>query len=42
MPDDIIAYRNTQAVAQEEPQEWDAQVLPPQHFDMGPDGYYGW
>ena len=37
MRDDIIAYRNAQ-----EPQEWDAQVPPPQHFEMGPDGYYEW
>jgi hypothetical protein len=39
---DIIAYRNNQAAAEEEPQEWDTQVLPPQHFHMGPDVYYGW
>ena len=42
MPDDIIAYRNPQAEAEEEPQEWDAQVPAPQHFEMGPDGYYVW
>ena len=42
MPDDIIAYRNTHVVAQEEPQEWDAQVPAPQHFNVGPHGYYEW
>ena len=42
MPDDIIAYRNAQAVAEEEPQERDAQVRAPQHFNVGPDGYYEW
>jgi hypothetical protein len=29
MPEDIIAYRNDQAVAKEEPQDWDTQVPPP-------------
>ena len=29
-------------VAEEEPQEWDAQVPAPQHFNMGPHGYYEW
>ena len=42
MLDDIIAYQNAQAVAEEEPQEWDAQVPAPQHFNMGPDGYFEW
>jgi hypothetical protein len=42
MQDDIIAYRNAQAEAEEEPQEWDAQVPAPQHFEIGPDGYYEW
>ena len=42
MPDDITPYRNNLASAEEEPQEWDAQVSPPPHFDLGPDGYYGW
>ena len=42
MPEDIIAYRDAQAEAEEEPQEWDAQVPPPQHFEMGPDSYYEW
>jgi hypothetical protein len=42
LPEDILAYRNAQATAEEEPQEWDAQLPPPQHFHMGPDGYYGW
>jgi hypothetical protein len=38
MPDDIITYRNPQAEAEEEPQEWDAHVPAPPHFEMGPDG----
>ena len=42
MPDDIIAYQNAQVVAEEEPQDWDAQVPSPQHFEMGPDGYFEW
>ena len=42
MPDDIVAYRNNLAAAEEEPQGWDAQVPPPPHYDLGPDGYYGW
>ena len=28
MPEDIVACRNNQAVAEEEPQDWDAQVPP--------------
>ena len=41
MPEDSIAYRNNQAAAKEEPQEWDAQVPAPQHLEMvGPDVYY--
>ena len=28
MPDDITAYRNNLAAAEEEPQGWDAQVPP--------------
>ena len=36
LPADIVSYRNAEA------QEWDDQVSPPQHFYMGPDGYYGW
>ena len=42
MPDDIIVYRNAQATTEEEPQEWDVQVPAPQHFNMGPDGYFEW
>ena len=42
MPEDIIAYRNNQAVAEGEPQEWDTQVPTPKHFEMGLDGYYEW
>ena len=42
MPDDIVAYRNNLAAAEEEPQGWDAQVPPLPHYGMGPDGYYGW
>jgi hypothetical protein len=42
MPEDIVAYRNAQEVAEEEPQEWDTQVPAPQHFNIGPDGYYEW
>lgn len=41
LPEAIIAYRNAQTIEDEEPQEWYAQVPPPQHFKMGPDGYYG-
>jgi hypothetical protein len=41
MPEGIVAYRNDQAAAEREPQEWDAQVPPPQHFHMNPDDYYG-
>jgi hypothetical protein len=42
MPEDIVTYRNAQPVVEEEPQEWDAQVPAPQHFNIGPDGYYEW
>ena len=42
LPADIVTYRNNQAAAEEEPQEWDAQVPPPQHLHMDQDGYYGW
>ena len=28
-PEDIVAYRNALAAAEEEPQEWGAQVPPP-------------
>jgi len=33
MPEDIVAYRNNQAAAKEEPQEWYPQVPAPQHFN---------
>jgi hypothetical protein len=42
LPADIVAYRNALAATEDEVQGWDAQVPLPQHFDMGPDGYYGW
>jgi hypothetical protein len=42
MPLDIVAYQNALAAAEEEPQEWDAQVPAPQHFNVGPEGYYEW
>ena len=42
MPEYIVAYRNAQAVAEVEPQEWGAKVPAPQHFNIGPDGYYEW
>jgi hypothetical protein len=42
MPEDIVAYQNAQAVAEEEAQEWDPQVPTPQHFNVGPEGYYEW
>ena len=34
MHEDIVAYRNDQAAAQEEPQQWDPQVPAPQHFNI--------
>ena len=42
MPEYIVAYRNNQAVVEEEPREWDPQVPAPQHFNMGTEGYYEW
>jgi hypothetical protein len=42
MPPDIVAYRSALAAAEDEAQDWDARVPLPQHFQMGPDGYYGW
>ena len=33
MPADIITYRNNQAVAEEEPQQWDPWMPAPQQFD---------
>ena len=38
MPVDIIAYRNDQAVVEEEPQQWDPWMPAPQHPDYYP-GY---
>jgi hypothetical protein len=40
MPVDIIAFQNPPI--EDEPQEWDAYVPAPPHFEMGPDGYHGW
>ena len=40
MPADIIAYRNNLAAAQAEPQQWDPQAPAPQHFDVGPHGFF--
>jgi hypothetical protein len=40
MPEDIIAFRNPPV--EEEPQEWDVYMPAPPHFELGPDGYYGW
>jgi hypothetical protein len=42
MPLDIVAYQNALAAAEQEAQDRDAWVPPPQEFHMGPDGYYGW
>jgi hypothetical protein len=42
MPEDIVAYRNNLAAAQVEPQEWDPQVPAPQHFNIGPQGFFDW
>jgi hypothetical protein len=42
MPADITAYRNELAAAEDEVQQWDAQVPPPQYYPPGPDRYYGW
>ena len=36
MPADIIAYRNDQAAAEEEPQSWDAWMTAPQHPNYYP------
>src|SRR5215216_4209678 len=38
LPEDIVAYQNNLATAQEEPQQWDPQVPAPQHFNIGPHG----
>jgi hypothetical protein len=40
MPADIIAYRNPPV--EEEPPEWDAYAPAQPHYEMGPDGFYGW
>ena len=42
LPEDIVAYRNNLAAAREGPQQWDPQVPSPQHFNMGPDGFFEW
>ena len=42
MPKDIVTYWNHQAAAQEEPQQWDPMVPAPQHFNIGPHGFYDW
>ena len=42
MPEDIVAYRNNLAAAEEKPQEWDPQVPAPQHFNIGPHGFLEW
>ena len=42
MPEDIVAYRNNLAAAQEELQQRDPQVPAPQHFNIGPRGFYDW
>ena len=42
MPEDIVAYRNNLAAAQEEPLQWDPQVPAPQHFNIGPRGFLEW
>ena len=42
MPEDMVAYRNNLAAAQEDPQQCDPQVPAPQHFNIGPHGFYDW
>jgi hypothetical protein len=42
MPEDIVAYRNNLVAAHAEPQEWDPQVPAPQHFNIGPHGFFEW
>jgi hypothetical protein len=42
MSKDIVAYRAELAVAAQEPQGWDAQIPPPEEFQLGPDGFFGW
>ena len=42
MPKDTVAYRNNLVAAQEEPQQWDPHVPAPQHFNIGPHGFYHW
>ena len=42
MPKDIVTYQNNLAAAQAEPQQWDPMVPIPQHFNIGPHGFYDW
>ena len=42
MPENIVAYWNNLAAAQTEPQQWDPQVPAPQHFNIGPHGFFEW
>ena len=42
MLQDIIAYWNNLAAAQEELRQWDPMVPAPQHFNIGPHGFYDW
>ena len=40
MNEDIVTYRNNLAAAQAEPRQWDPQVPAPQHFNIGPHGFF--
>ena len=40
--ENILTYRNNLAVAHAEPQQWDPMVPAPQHFNIGPHGFYDW
>ena len=42
MLEDFVAYRNNLAATEEEPQELDPQVSAPQHFNIGPHGFFEW
>ncbi|XP_040256072.1 protein FAR1-RELATED SEQUENCE 5-like [Aegilops tauschii subsp. strangulata] len=42
MPEDIVAYRSNLTAAQAEPQLWDLEVPAPQHFNIGPHGFFDW
>ena len=42
MHEDIVTYRNNLAAAQAEPQQWNPQVPVPQHFNIGPHGFFEW